>query len=46
MKPLDAFTLPYIVTSADRLQTALDGALGSDRRAWASRPASRSSATG
>jgi tripartite ATP-independent transporter DctP family solute receptor len=28
MKPLDAFTLPYIVPSADRLQTALNGALG------------------
>jgi len=28
MKPLDAFTLPYIVPSADRLKTALDGALG------------------
>ena len=28
MKPLDAFTLPYIVPSADRLQTALGGALG------------------
>lgn len=28
MKPLDAFTLPYIVPSADKLKTALDGALG------------------
>lgn len=28
MKPLDAFTLPYIVPSADRLHTALNGALG------------------
>ena len=28
MKPLDAFTLPYIVPSADQLKTALDGALG------------------
>jgi C4-dicarboxylate-binding protein DctP len=28
MKPLDAFTLPYIVPSADKLKAALDGALG------------------
>lgn len=28
MKPLDAFTLPYIVPSADRLQAALNGPLG------------------
>jgi tripartite ATP-independent transporter DctP family solute receptor len=28
IKPLDAFTLPYLVSSADRLHTALDGALG------------------
>jgi len=28
IKPLDAFTLPYLVSSADRLRTALDGALG------------------
>ena len=28
MKPLDAFTLPYIVPSAERLQTALNGPLG------------------
>src|ERR1700759_5586787 len=28
MKPLDAFTLPYIVPSADSLHTALNGALG------------------
>src|SRR5579862_3590612 len=28
MKPLDAFTLPYIVPSADQLKKALDGALG------------------
>lgn len=28
MKPLDAFTLPYIVPSAEKLQTALNGALG------------------
>jgi len=28
MKPLDAFTLPYIVPSADRLHAALNGALG------------------
>jgi TRAP-type C4-dicarboxylate transport system substrate-binding protein len=28
MKPLDAFTLPYIVPSADQLKTALNGALG------------------
>jgi tripartite ATP-independent transporter DctP family solute receptor len=28
MKPIDAFTLPYIVSSSDRLKTALDGTLG------------------
>lgn len=28
MKPLDAFTLPYIVPSADKLHAALNGALG------------------
>jgi tripartite ATP-independent transporter DctP family solute receptor len=28
MRPLDAFTLPYIVPSAERLQTALGGPLG------------------
>jgi tripartite ATP-independent transporter DctP family solute receptor len=28
MKPLDAFTLPYIVPSADQLKTALNGPLG------------------
>jgi tripartite ATP-independent transporter DctP family solute receptor len=28
IKPLDAFTLPYLVSSADRLQTALGGTLG------------------
>jgi C4-dicarboxylate-binding protein DctP len=28
MKPLDAFTLPYIVPSSDQSKTALDGALG------------------
>ena len=32
MKPLDAFTLPYIVPSPDRLKTALDGALGQRNR--------------
>ncbi len=28
IKPLDAFTLPYLVSSADRLHTALGGPLG------------------
>ncbi|MET0345960.1 MAG: DctP family TRAP transporter solute-binding subunit [Casimicrobiaceae bacterium] len=27
-KPLDAFTLPYLVASADKLRPALDGAIG------------------
>ena len=30
MKPVDAFTLPYIVSSADRLRSGLDGALGKE----------------
>ena len=30
MKPVDAFTLPYIVSSADRLKTSLDGPLGKE----------------
>lgn len=30
MKPLDAFTLPYIVNSEDKLRPALEGALGSE----------------
>ena len=30
MKPIDAFTLPYIVSSADRLKTGLDGTLGKE----------------
>ena len=29
-KPLDAFTLPYLVSSADRLRPALEGAIGRD----------------
>jgi tripartite ATP-independent transporter DctP family solute receptor len=28
MKPVDAFTLPYLVSSAERLRPALDGAIG------------------
>ena len=46
MKPLDAFTLPYIVPSADKLQAALTVRSGSALPAWARQPASRSSATG
>jgi TRAP-type C4-dicarboxylate transport system substrate-binding protein len=30
MKPIDAFTLPYIVSSSDRLKTALDGNIGKE----------------
>lgn len=30
MKPIDAFTLPYIVSSSDRLKTSLDGTLGKE----------------
>ncbi len=30
MKPLDAFTLPYMVASQERLHTALDGQIGKD----------------
>ena len=30
MKPIDAFTLPYIVSSADRLKASLDGTLGKE----------------
>jgi TRAP-type transport system periplasmic protein len=30
MKPVDAFTLPYIVSSADRLKIALDGTMGKE----------------
>ena len=30
MKPVDAFTLPYLVGSEDRLRPALDGALGKE----------------
>src|SRR6266705_4479433 len=30
MKPLDAFTLPYLVSSSERLRPALDGAIGRD----------------
>ena len=29
MKPVDAFTLPYLVANADKLRTALDGNIGS-----------------
>jgi C4-dicarboxylate-binding protein DctP len=29
-KPLDAFTLPYLVASVDRLKPALDGEIGAD----------------
>jgi len=30
MKPIDAFTLPYIVSSPDKLRSALDGTLGKE----------------
>ena len=30
MKPIDAFTLPYIVSSPERLKAALDGTLGKE----------------
>src|SRR3954469_4410247 len=30
MKPIDAFTLPYIVSSPEKLKSALDGALGKE----------------
>jgi|SRR5579862_4470271 len=30
MKPIDAFTLPYIVSSSDKLKTGLDGTLGKE----------------
>ena len=30
MKPIDAFTLPYIVSSPDKLRTALDGTIGKE----------------
>ena len=30
MKPVDVFTLPYLVRSADRLKAGLDGALGKE----------------
>jgi len=30
MKPIDAFTLPYIVSSPERLKAALDGSLGKE----------------
>src|SRR5262245_35736192 len=30
MKPIDAFTLPYIVNAPDRLRPAIDGALGKE----------------
>lgn len=30
IKPLDAFTLPYLVSSSERLRPALDGAIGRD----------------
>lgn len=30
MKPIDAFTLPYIVSSVDRLRPAIDGVLGKE----------------
>ena len=30
MKPIDVFTLPYIVSSNDRLRSALDGSLGKE----------------
>jgi tripartite ATP-independent transporter DctP family solute receptor len=30
MKPVDAFTLPYIVSAPDKLRPALDGALGKE----------------
>jgi tripartite ATP-independent transporter DctP family solute receptor len=30
IKPLDAFTLPYLVSSEERLRTALDGTLGKE----------------
>ena len=30
MKPVDAFTLPYLVSSADRLKAGLDGVIGKE----------------
>jgi tripartite ATP-independent transporter DctP family solute receptor len=30
MKPIDAFTLPYLVSSQQRLRTALDGVIGAE----------------
>jgi tripartite ATP-independent transporter DctP family solute receptor len=30
MKPIDAFTLPYIVSSSDKLKASLDGVLGKE----------------
>jgi len=30
MKPIDAFTLPYLVSSADRLKSALDAGIGKE----------------
>ena len=30
MKPIDAFTLPYIVSSAEKLKAGLDGTLGKE----------------
>ena len=30
MKPIDAFTLPYLVASADKLKAGLDGKIGSE----------------
>ena len=46
MKPIDAFTLPYIVSSPDRLKASLDGTLGKEVSAWVTPPGSTSSATG
>jgi TRAP-type transport system periplasmic protein len=34
MKPLDAFTLPYLVASAERLKAAIDGSIGNDIAAY------------
>jgi len=40
MKPIDAFTLPYLVSSQQRLRIALDGAVGRRSRRSAMAPAS------
>ncbi len=35
MKPLDAFTLPYLVSSSDKLRPALEGAIGKEIEQYA-----------